>query len=131
MSETNETASTAISEQALQQLIETQKKEQELRSYELQIRLQELQHQSKHASEILSAQERDRDKEREHNRQMQRVPIIALSSIFVAALLFAAWALHLNKDTVVMDILKITLGFAAGGAGGYGFAKAKQRESDN
>lgn len=119
-----------ISEQTVQQLIDVQTKEQALRSQELQVRVQELQYQSKHALEILAAQERDREKERDHGRRMQRGPLIATVVVFTAILLFTGWALLMNKDAIVMDILKLVLGFAAGGIGGYGYAKSKKDDND-
>lgn len=120
-----------LNEQTIQQLIENQSKEQALRSQELQIRAQELEYQSKHASAILSAQERDREKVREHSRRMQRGPLIATVLIVCAVLGFTAWALYMNKDAVVMDIIKVLLGFAAGSMGGYGYAKSKKKEDDD
>lgn len=126
----NRGTSPQLNEQTIQQLLEVQTKEQALRSQELQIRAQELQYQSKHASEILSAQERDRELERNHGRRMQRGPLWATVIIVIAVLIFAGIALSMNKDAVVMDILKIMLGFAAGGVGGYGYAKSKKKDED-
>jgi cation transport ATPase len=120
-----------LSEQTLQQLIENQSKEQALRSQELQIRAQELEYQSKHATAILATQERDREKVREHSRRMQRGPLITTVVVVCAVLIFTGWALHMNKDAVVMDIIKVLLGFAAGGMGGYGYAKSKKKDDDD
>lgn len=120
-----------ISEETLKQLIETQTREQALRSQELQIRAKEIDHQSKHASEILGAQERDREKGREHNRRMVRGVLIALGIIIALFLIFVFGALYINKDQVVLDIVKLLIGFIAGGAGGYGLGKSKSKTKED
>lgn len=117
-----------LTEQTLKQLIEAQTKEQALRSQELQIRAQELAYQSKNASEIIAAQERDREKERIHNRRMLRGPLICLTLVFVLILVFFCVALYMGKDAVVLDIVKIASGMVAGGAGGYGIGRAKKQQ---
>ena len=121
----------AISEHTLQQLIETQAKEQQLRSQELAIRAKEMEVQAQQASEILAAQERDRDKARTHARSMQRGPLICIGALVVAILIFIGWALYMNKDQTVMEIIRTLVSAGLGGLGGYGIGKAKKKPDED
>lgn len=121
-----------LSDDTLRQMIEVQTREQALRGQELQIRTKEIEHQSKHASEILEAQERDREKERDHNRRIQKGRLITGGIITTLVLVFVGAALFMNKDSVVLEITKLVLAFLAGGAGGYGISQSKnQNKSQN
>ena len=110
----------AISEDTIQKLIEQQGKEAVLRTKELEIRQQELAYQSKHASDILGAQERDREATRTHTRKLGRDRLIFVGGLIVALLIFAGVGLYWNKDEVVKDILKMLVSAALGALGGFG-----------
>ena len=117
----------ALSEDTIRKLIDQQSTEAALRSQELAIRRQELDHQSKHASDILGAQERDREAERVHTRKMGRDKLVFIVLIAVALLSFAIWGLLLNKDAVVKEILQIIISATLGAAGGFGAGRLSKK----
>jgi hypothetical protein len=119
-----------FSEETVRQLIAQQAQEANLRGQELQIRKQELDYQSKHALEILAAQERDREKERKHLRAIDRNKMIFLGIVLVVIVLFAGVGLYLNKDGIVRDILQMVLSAVVGSVGGYGYAKVQQQRQE-
>jgi cation transport ATPase len=120
----------ALSDDTVRQLIAQQAQEATLRSQELQIRKAELDHQSKHALEILAAQERDREKERMHQRTVDRNKMIFLGTVLAAIVAFSCFGLYLNKDGIVRDILQTVLGVVLGSVGGYGYARVQQKRED-
>lgn len=113
----------AVKPETVEKFIELQTREQGLRQQELAIRAKELEHQAKHAGEMLAAQERDLEKDRGHNRVMTRTKLVFAAFVLVIVLAFIFEALRMNKDAFVMEVLKLAVTFFAGGAGGYGVAK--------
>ena len=115
-----------LSDDTVRQLIHQQAQEQVLRGQELTLRKQELDHQSRHASEMLGAQERDRDKQRQHDIGRERNRMVFMGVLVLGLVAFAGWGLYLNKDAVVRDIIQIVLSAVVGALGGYGYAKHSQ-----
>lgn len=120
----------ALSEDTIRALIAQQSTEASLRSQEFAIRKQELDYQSKHASDILGAQERDRDAQRTHFRTCTREKYIFWGLGAAALLAFAAWGLMLNKDAVVKDILQMVISATLGAAGGFGAGRASKKAAE-
>lgn len=117
----------ALSEATINRLLDQQAQEATLRSQELAIRKQELDYQSKHASDILGAQERDREAQRLHTRKLWSGRLRFVGFLAVVLLAFAVWGIWRDKEAVVKDILQIVLGFAAGAMSGYGIGRAKKK----
>jgi len=113
-----------FSEETFTKLLEQQARETEVRKLEVDLRLQELKHNSAHAEKILGAQERDRNSERDHERSRERSKLIFAA--FCAALVIAllVFGIYMGKDALVNDLVKILGGMIAGALGGYGYSKA-------
>ncbi|WP_448172751.1 hypothetical protein [Rhizobacter fulvus] len=111
-------------------MIAQQSTEAGLRSQELSIRKQELDYQSKHASDILGAQERDREAVRTHARKVGRDKLIFAGIGLVALLAFAIWGLTMNKDAVVKEILQMVISAGLGAAGGFGAGRLGKKSAD-
>ena len=116
-----------LSEDTIRKLIDQQSTEASLRSQELAIRKQELDYQSKHASDILGTQERDREAGRTHTRKMGRDKLFFAGVVIVMVVFFAVWGLYMNKDSVVKEILQMVISAGLGALGGFGAAKTRKK----
>lgn len=119
----NGSAPPQLTDDTVRQLIAQQAAETQLRSQELAIRKAELDYQSKHASDILGAQERDREKERAHSRALQLQKSIFWGAVAALLIAFACLGMYFNKDSLVRDVLQIILSGLVGAFGGYGYAR--------
>lgn len=117
----------ALNEETWRMLLAQQAQEANLRTQELQIRRQELDYQSKHALEIVGAQERDREKERLHLRTIERNKMIFGGVVLVVVVLFCCLGFYMNKDSIVRDTMQTLLGAVLGGVGGYGYATSQRK----
>lgn len=120
----------ALSEETIKQLIVQQGHEAQLRGTELQIRKQELEYQSKHATDILGAQERDRENERKHDRKKEHAKLIFAAFCVIVLVSLIALGMYLGKDALVNDILKVFGGLVAGALGGYGYSKVETKKKE-
>ncbi len=112
-----------LTEDTVKNLLEVQAKELQLRSKEIDLRLRELDNNSAHAEKMLAAQERDREKERNHNRNLRRDQLLFVGVLVVGLLMFSAYGISVGKEALVKDVLQIVLGGVAGALGGYGYAR--------
>jgi cation transport ATPase len=83
---------------------------------------------------MLGAQERDREKQRQHDSGRERNRMLFVGAVIVAVVSFAGWGLYLNKDAVVRDVVQMVLSAVVGALGGYGYAKhaetARKKEAE-
>jgi hypothetical protein len=118
-----------LSEDTARQFLANQAQELALRSKELDLRKTELQHNSQFAEAALTAQAKDRVDERQHKRSAARERMIFGAIVLVVLIAFAAYALYLNKDAIVIELVKIIGPFVVGAAGGYYVGKSRQPPS--
>ncbi len=116
--------------QLLEQILENQVREFELKSRELEIEKQKDANAFQFSREALSAQERDRKHERECKRgeRRDRYWLIAGMGLILSGLIGAALAMG-HKD-VAIELVKAIILISAGAAGGYGLAKKKQDDPE-
>lgn len=60
---------------------------------------------------------------------MQRDRLIFAGVMSVLLIAFIFYALHLNKDQVVLEVLKCLIFLFAGGLGGYALGKARDKKT--
>ena len=120
-----------IKPEMVEKLLEVQAREQNIRGQELVIRQQEITHNAKHASEILAAQERDREKGRIHERKQTLGRMVFSVILVLLVLVFIIVALWMNKDALVLDLVKVMLGFAAGAVGGYSYKSIRTKQEED
>lgn len=72
----------------------------------------------------------DREKFRQHEQKSNTRSAVFLSFIFVVIISAILYALYLNKDQIVLEMLKYIGVFLAGGLGGYSI-KAVQNNKDD
>lgn len=119
----------------LERFLEVQSRELDIRAQELELRKQESTQAHEFATGSLQAQIGDVKEVRQQQRRDSRYTFILVLVIVIVAGLFTMYSLYLNKEQLVLDILKVLAG--AGGGGGigyaYGFRKAKKeaKQQDN
>jgi hypothetical protein len=126
---------TRFSEETLSKLIEQQARESEVRKQEIDLRLQELKHNSAHAEKILGAQERDRNAERAFELKKETRKLIFTGFCIFMIVILVLLGMYMGKDVFVSDLLKILGVGIAGVLGGYGYSKVelirnKQRQDN-
>lgn len=86
---------------------------------EQEIRMREIENNHEYSLRLLDAQLVDRQRDREHQRSTNISSSVIVG--FLSFLLTAAicYALYLNKDQLVMELLKAVLFLVTGGVGGY------------
>lgn len=89
------------------------------RQTEQELRKRYLETTHEYSLKLLDAEFLDRQREREHQKSANITAGILV--VFLSLLLAAAicYALHLNKDQLVMEFLKAILFIVTGGVGGY------------
>jgi hypothetical protein len=120
-----------ISEETARQILAVTTKDLELKAQELELRREELKANATYAEAALSAQSKDRSEGRTHKRETANDKFKFVMKTTILLLLFAGFALYLNKEQVVLEALKIIGPFVAGAASGYYFGKRPLKQPDH
>ena len=121
-----------VTDATIQRMLNVQEQKLSLELKQTEISLRELDHNQKIADKSIEAQAADRKDERLINKSMQLHRLIFYGVVVVLIIGFILTALVMNKDALVLDFVKVILGFA----GGYGVsaavhAKRANDDSDN
>lgn len=103
----------------LAQFFENQKEEIKIKAQELELRKQADKHNYEWARENLGTQERVLKSQSTENTKRANNKYIFIGSIIIVVLLFISFALYINKDQIVMELIKAAIYVLSGGAGGY------------
>lgn len=117
------------SDRALQQLVEVQEKELEVRQSEVKQRSVEAEHEYELAKRSIEAQERDRNNQRSYFSRFQTKRYIFIGVLSLAILFFLGFALWLGESELAMRIIEIVALIVAGGFGGYAIGYNKGRQA--
>jgi hypothetical protein len=112
------------------QFVENQSKELAQRAQELQLERHKEDNAFQFGKEALAAQERDRKDERacERDQRKDRLRAILIGLGIVSALLLGTtW---LERGDIALELAKTIALLAAGAAGGYGYAKSKEKDGE-
>lgn len=115
----------------IEKLVDQKSQEIEVRSREIELEAQKDQHGFEYAQITIDSQLKDRESERQHFRRTQKAALMFLGIVATLFFAFLGYALHTNKDQIVMEIIKAIGFFLAGGAGGYGLATSRKKPEDN
>lgn len=111
-------------------LIANQEKELELRAQDLILQKQQDDHSFEFGTKALGAQMEDRKLQRDHNVRLQRNQYILIGCLSVMVVGIIITALFLNKEIIAIEMIKAVVFLMAGGLGGYGLSKKKEKPSD-
>jgi len=111
----------------LRQILDNQANEMLTRQTEQELKRQQLHHTYEYSLKILEARLLDKQRDREHQRatNINGAMLIAFLSLLLAVGI--GYALHLNKDQLVMEFLKGTLYVVTGGVGGYSLKRVRDK----
>lgn len=110
-----------LSEETLKNLLDVQKQELVLRLKEIERDNAEINLNKSVAQQSIDAQERDRKHEREEQTKRQRTHQNFVLIAIGCALVFSAFALYVGQAGIVLDLVKVIVGFI----GGMGYAAAR------
>lgn len=79
-----------------------------------EIALREVDHNQKIADKSIQAQAEDRKDERQVQMTMDRNRLVFAACVVSLVLCFVVVALWMNKDALVLDVVKVMLGFVGG-----------------
>lgn len=98
-----------------------------LRQTEQELRKRELEITREYSLKLLEAEFLDRQRDREHQRTTNITAGVLVA--FLSLLLSAGicYALHLNKDQLVMEFVKAILFIVTGGVGGYSLKTVRDK----
>ncbi|MFL6283267.1 MAG: hypothetical protein ACJ74Q_09025 [Pyrinomonadaceae bacterium] len=120
----------AVDPELIGRFIENQTKELQVRREENDLKQRELEYSYDHAKRLLDAQVVDRDKERQHEQKNNTRGALFTGFIFVIIVAAIAYALYLNKDQIVLELLKYIGVFLVGGLGGYSYRFVQDKKDD-
>jgi hypothetical protein len=89
------------------------------------ITIRELDHNQKIADKTIEAQANDRKDERSHQREVHRDRLVFAGIMGALLVAFVLAALYMNKEALVIDVIKVLVGFL----GGWGASIAWHRRT--
>lgn len=109
----------------VKEFFDNQSRELELRKQQLDLEKQKDDHAYQWARQALEAQLTDREKDRAFQLAGRRNSFFFAAGLAVLFVLFLSTALWLNKDEVVLEIVKAAIFITTGGAGGYAIGRRR------
>lgn len=113
----------------LERFINVQEQELVLRGQEIDLRKQNEANSHEYAKAALEANVKDRDAERSCMKDTMKYQYLFAGLVIMFLIILFCIALFLNKDAIVMEIIKAIMFFGAGGVGGYAYAKKLPKEN--
>lgn len=111
-----------------EKIIEFQLKEIELKEKEIELKKKETDNHYNFAKESLKSQSQDYKDLRKQETAKEKLMLILIFISVIFFLLFLTFAMVMNKDEVLTDIIKVTGYVFGGGITGYGIGVQKKKE---
>jgi hypothetical protein len=118
----------AFDPELIRRFIENQAQELEIRREENEIKKKELDYNYDHAKELLAAQLKDRGEERAFTERNNSRGGKILCFLFVVLIAAIVYALYINKDVIVLELIKYVGLLLAGGLGGYSIRTVQEKK---
>ncbi len=115
-----------LTDETLRDLLAVQKQELAIRIKEIDRDNAEISLNKSVAQQSIEAQERDRKHDREERTKRQKTHQNFVLLAVVAALIFSGYAMHVGQSALVLDLVKLIVGFV----GGMGYWAIRQRRQD-
>lgn len=119
---------TNISDETVRELLAVQRSKIDVELKQADITLKELEHNMKIADKSINAQAEDRKDARLCQIHKDRNMYLFVGFIVVAILIFSTFALMSNKEALVLDLVKVIVGFAGGF--GFGWYRRSKKQSE-
>ena len=119
-----------VEQDVLRQFAENQAQEFHLRQQEQSVRRQEVENAHEYALKLLDAQLVDRQRERESSKNHLTTGGWFVMVIVLALIGGICYALYLNKDQLVIELVKAIIFIVSGGIGGYSLKTLNAKKDD-
>ena len=111
----------------IEQLVQNQTRELDLRTRELELQQQQDRHNFEFSKAALATQAQDRESERGFQKTQRRDGFLLVAFVAIVIVGIMGYALWLNKDDVAMEIIKSIMLFLSGGGTGYALGKHQSK----
>ena len=118
----------APSDETLQRFLAVQEQRLALELKQADLAIREVDHNQKIADKSIEAQAEDRKDERRLQKTLQKQRLIFAGIVTTAALAFVLIALWMNKDAIILDVLKVVMGFVGGWGASAVWRSQKQHD---
>ncbi len=112
----------------IDRFLQVQMEEIAVRKVELDLQKDEIARSYDHARSVLDAQFSDRAAQRSHGVSVLKIVLAGAFAILLIGSVFTAYLLHLGKDEVAIEIIRMVGYGLFGGLGGYGLSEHKRRK---
>lgn len=119
----------ALTDETIKELLSVQKQELAIRLAEVQRDNTEISHSQSIAKQSIEAQERDRKHDREEVTKRQQSQQWFTLAIVIILMGFASYAIYSGQTALILDIVKVIVGFA-GGMGYQAYKNYKNARED-
>lgn len=120
-----------MSEATIQRMLALQESKLSLEVKQAEVALREVDHNQKLADKSIEAQVADRKDERLAHKQIHLHRLIFAAGIVAMLLAFVGIALYMNKDAMVLDIIKVVVGFVGGWGASYAWRGHRRNGNNN
>lgn len=114
----------------IEKFINVQEKELVIRGQELELKKLNDSNSHEYAKAALDANVTDREAERKNNANILKYGYIFGGAVIFLLVILFVFALFLNKDQIVMEILKAIIFIGSGGISGYALGKKSTNNKD-
>jgi hypothetical protein len=119
-----------VSEATIQRMLAVQEQKITLELKQAEISLREIDHNQKIADKSIEAQAADRKDERAVQKTMHLHRLVFAGAIVAALIIFILIALAMDKDALVLDIVKVLIGFAGGWGASIAWSSHKRSQEE-
>ena len=126
----NTPAPAHLSEETIQRMLSLQEAKIGLEVKQAEIALREVDHNQKIADKSIEAQAADRKDERRVTQTMHLHRLVFGGAVVLMLIAFVLVALWMDKDALVLDIVKVVLGFVGGWGASIAWRNSRGRHPD-
>lgn len=116
----------SLSEDTIRRMLSVQEAKIGLEVKQAEISLREIDHNQKIADKSIEAQAEDRKDERRVDRDMHLHRLVFAGAIVVFLIVFVLIALWMGKDALILDVIKVVLGFVGGWGASIAWRSSKR-----
>ena len=108
---------TQLKDETIQRMLDVQQAKLALEMKQADISLRELDHNQRIADKSIQAQAEDLRDERDAEKTMHKHRLIFAGAVATLLLAFVLAALRMDKDAMILDVIKVVIGFIGGWGG--------------
>ena len=120
-----------FTEETARKIISVTTRDLEIRAQELEFRREELAQSAQFAEKALAAQAEDLKDGRRHSRSSARDRYIFIGIVMGLLIVFAGWAMYLDKEQIVLQVLQVIGPLLIGFGSGYLYRGRQQPAPNN